>query len=126
MDVSPEFAADTLRFFAGRPAALALFGALARRLDAALPDTAARVQKTQITFVHRRVFAMASLPRRKGEEGLVLSFGLGRRLDSPRIGAAVEPYPGRWTHHMALTDAAQLDGELLAWLREAWAFAAAK
>ena len=43
----------------------------------------------------------AGVPEHVGA-GLVVSFGLGRREPSPRIGAAVEPYPGRWTHHAAV------------------------
>lgn len=57
---------------------------------------------------------------------LLLSFGLAYRKESPRILQAVEAYPRRWTHHVPLTDQAQLDPELLAWLEEAFAFANAK
>ncbi|MEG0756553.1 MAG: DUF5655 domain-containing protein [Oscillospiraceae bacterium] len=69
---------------------------------------------------------MVSLPRRKTEGGIVVSFGLSYRLDSPRIAVATEPYPNRWTHHVPVTDAAQLDEELLGWLREAYDFADGK
>lgn len=55
-----------------------------------------------------------------------MTFGLGYRLDSPRVDAAVEAYPGRWTHHVVVTEAARIDDELLAWLAEAAAFSAAK
>ena len=51
-----------------------------------------------------------------------LTLGLGRRLDSPRVDAATEPYPGRWTHHMMLSDSAQLDKELVDWIIEASQF----
>ena len=85
-----------------------------------------KVQKSQIGFYAARLFAMASLPKRKRDAGIVVSFGLGRREPSPRIGAAVEPYPGRWTHHAALTREADLDGELLGWLEEARGFCRAK
>lgn len=125
MEVSEHFAADALAFWEGRPAALTLFEALTRRLDADFPDIAAKVHKTQISFYRRHLFAMASRPRRR-EDALILSFGLGRPLTSPRIDASAEPYPGRWTHHAKLTGPAQLDGEALAWLREAWDFAARK
>lgn len=39
---------------------------------------------------------------------------------------AAEPYPGRWTHHLVLTDAARIDGELLSWLDAAHQFAQMK
>ena len=57
---------------------------------------------------------------------LILSFGLSHRLDSPRIAVAVEPYPNRWTHHVILSEAGQLDSELMDWLREAHDFALTK
>ena len=39
---------------------------------------------------------------------------------------AVEPYPGRWTHHILVRTPEEIDGELLAWIDEAYAFANAK
>ena len=65
---------------------------------------------------------MVSLPRRKKEEGLLLTLGLGRPLGSPRVAYQSEPYPGRSTLHIPLTSPGQLDAELLGWLREAWEF----
>ena len=50
----------------------------------------------------------------------------GGRLDSPRVAVATEPYPGRWTHHIVICDPAEVDDELMGWVREAAAFAAAK
>ena len=55
-----------------------------------------------------------------------MTFGLSYRLASPRIWQAVEPYPNRWTHHMLVSDETQLDDELMGWIKEAAAFAAAK
>ena len=94
---------------------------------AACPDTHIRVQKTQITFENRHGFAFVSLPRRKVKEPtIVVSFGLSYRVDSPRIWVTTEPYPNRWTHHVLVSDETQLDDELLGWIKEAAAFAAAK
>ena len=53
---------------------------------------------------------------------LMVTVGLPYRLDSPRVVAASEPYPGRWTHHVLVTEADQIDEELMGWLREAWDF----
>ena len=39
---------------------------------------------------------------------------------------ATEPYPGRWTHHLLVSTPEELDGQLLAWLQEAYAFAQSK
>lgn len=126
MNLPEHYESDVLFFFDGRPEALALYQGLCQMLDAVFPEASVKVQKSQISFYGTHLFAMASLPKRKGDPGLVVSFGLGRREPSPRIGAAVEPYPGRWTHHAALTREADLDGELLGWLEEARGFCRAK
>lgn len=124
----PDFTAvDVMQFFDRRPRALALYQAFERKVLAACPDTRVRVLKSQITFENRHGFAFVSLPRRKTPEpAIVVSFGLPCRVDSPRIWQAVEPYPNRWTHHVLVSDETQLDGELLGWIKQAAAFAAAK
>ena len=40
--------------------------------------------------------------------------------------AAAEPCPRRWTHHVIVSQAGQLDGELMGWLQEAHDFARMK
>ncbi len=119
---------EELLFFDAQPGALPLYEALRSKLLAECPDTTWKVQKSQITFKARYGFAFVSLRRMRGcpEVFLILSFGLSRRLDSPRIAVVVEPYPNRWTHHVIVSETAQLDGELIGWLREAHDFALVK
>ena len=130
MECNEHYESDLLLFFQGRPRELALYQALSARMEAAFPQAAVKVQKSQISFYQRRLFAAASLPLRRKknwpEHCLVVTVGLARRLDSPRVAAAVEPYPGRWTHHILLTAPEEADGELLAWLAEARDFALQK
>ena len=121
----------TLFFFAKKPESLPLYEQLERRIQSEIQDVSVKVQKTQISFYNRRLFACVSFTKvrtgpQKPRHGLTLTFGLGRRLDSPRIDAATEPYPSRWTHPIFLSDAAEIDGELMAWLQEASAFSAGK
>lgn len=52
----------------------------------------------------------------------MVTFGLGHRLDAPRVAVATEPHPGRWTHHVLVTDPVDIDDELMAWVREAYEF----
>ena len=90
-----------------------------------------KVQKTQITFANRRQFACVSfLPARRAkdrpEDYITVTLGLNRRLDSPRVDKASEPYPGRWTHHLLIASPEEIDGELMGWAREAAAFAESK
>ncbi len=76
------------------------------------------------------MFAMVSLPWRrvKGRpaEYLLVSFGLGYRKESTRIDQATEPYPNRWTHHVLISSAAEIDEELMGWIKEAYDFSAGK
>ncbi len=120
MNVPEHYEADVLFFFDGRPDRLALYQALFQKLNAAFPEASVKVQKTQISFYGTHLFAMVSHPRRKRDPGIVVTFGLRRREPSERIGVAVEPYPGRWTHHVTVAGEEELDNELLSWLREAW------
>lgn len=130
MKISEHYTSDVPFFFDGKPLELALYEALFRHLEAEFPDASVRVQKSQISFYGRHLFGAASLPvRRKNswpEHCIVLTIGLSHRLSSPRVAVATEPYPGRWTHHILISDEVQIDSELLGWLREAWAFAESK
>lgn len=126
MTVPEHYDSDVLFFFDGRPDQRALYQTLFQVLDGAFPEASVKVQKSQISFYGPRLFAMVSHPKRKKDPGIVVSFGLGRRESSPRVGVAVEPYPGRWTHHVTVTGEDQVDGQLLGWLQEARDFCAAK
>ena len=105
-------------FFRQKPEALALYRQVEQALEQHLGAFDIVVQKTQITFRTTGVIGVVSLPRSKREHPacLVVSFGLDHREDSPRIWQAVEPYPGRWTHHVLVRRAEELDEELLGWL----------
>ena len=130
MTTPDHYESDVLFFFDGKPAQLALYQALERAMEARFPEASVKVQKSQISFYHRHLFAAASLPLRRRKEWpkecLLVTFGLSHRLSSPRIAVAVEPYPNRWTHHVAVAREEEIDGELLGWLAEAYNFAAAK
>lgn len=91
------------------------------------PDTVFDVKRTQISLYCGRMYGCVSLPRRKRDIQagcLLLTFGLPYHADDARILQAAEPYPNRWTHHLLLHDAAEIDSQLLFWFREACAFAA--
>ena len=78
-----------------------------------------KVSKTQISWGNPLQFAVLSQPRRAAQRrtgALLATLGLGRRVEHPRILQAVEPYPGRWTHHLLLTAPEDVDGLLAAWL----------
>ena len=121
---------DVLAFFAGKLWALPLYEALSARMEELFPEAAMKVQKSQISFYGRHLFAAVSLPvRRKKtwpEECIIVTFGLGARVEDPRIAVAVEPYPNRWTHHVLVSRPEEVDEALLGWLREAYTFSECK
>lgn len=130
MQYPEHYVSDVLFFFDEKPRELALYQHLETQMEALLPDASVKVQKSQISFYGRHLFAAASVPlrRRKAwqEHCLLVTFGLGHQLLSARVAAVSEPYPGRWTHHVVLSREEQVDGELLGWLREAYEFSQSK
>ena len=122
---------DVLFFFNEKPAAIPLYEAFAKRVLAGIENVTVKVQKTQISFSNRHNFAFVSLlPVRKAKERpetyITVSFGLRYKKESPRIDAASEPYPNRWTHHMLIASAEEIDDELMDWIKEAAEFSASK
>ena len=126
-----ELDADALMFFDQHMDILPLYQAFEERLFDSFPVVNKRVQKTQITFSNRHVFACVSFARVKRKTELpmrfiVITLGLPAPLDSERVAVKTEPYPGRWTHHIVVNKPEELDEELLSWVREAYDFAAVK
>nr|WP_325244837.1 DUF5655 domain-containing protein [uncultured Oscillibacter sp.] len=130
MEFSEHYTSDLLFYFDGKPRELTLYQCLEARMEEQFPEASVKVQKTQISFYGRHLFAAVSLPlrRRKAwpEHCILVTFGLSRRLESPRVAVAVESYPGRWTHHVVFSREEQADQELMDWIGEAFAFSQSK
>lgn len=130
MEKSEHYVGDVLFYFHERSMEHSLYEILEARMEEAFPDATVKVQKSQISFYARHLFAAASLPvrRKKGwpTRCLLVTFGLSHRVDHPRIAVAVEPYPNRWTHHVVVSEPEEIDGQLMDWLREAHDFALVK
>lgn len=119
---------DELVFFEGHMAALPLYEAFAGELFRRFPETSMRVQKSQITFSNRHVYACVSFVRVKRKAELppayiVVTLGLDHPLDSDRVAMKTEPYPGRWTTHIVVDDLAELDDAFWSWAAQAYEFA---
>lgn len=122
---------DELFFFEQHRAIYPLYRRFADKLMSRHPETRVKVQKTQISFSNRHVYACVSLMRVKKKAELppsyfVLTLGLPAPPKSERIAAKTEPYPGRWTAHIIVSEDSDLDETLFDWVEQAYAFALKK
>ncbi|GEN78891.1 DUF5655 domain-containing protein [Actinotalea fermentans] len=122
-DVSPE------EHFGGEPVAVGTWRAVHDVL-AGLGPVQVRVSHSQVALrrASPRGAAVVYLwaPRRylgARAAPVVVTVVLGRRDGSPRWKEVVHPSPRHWVHHLEVTDPAQVDAEVAAWLREAWGHA---
>lgn len=123
-----QISADEMMFFNNQLVALPIYEAFAERLFVLYPDTKMKVQKSQITYSNRHVYACVSFVKVKKKVELptayfVLTLGLSYPLDSYRVAVKTEPYPGRWTTHIVVGSKEELDAELFTWLQQAYDFA---
>lgn len=89
------------------------------------------MQKSQISCYNRHLYACVSFLKVKKkaelpEDHFVLTLGLSAPLESDRVAAKTEPYPGRWTTHFVISSPSDLDGELFDWIEQAYQFAQEK
>ena len=90
-----------------------------------------KVQKSQISYYNRHLYACVSFLKVKKkselpEDYFVLTLGLSAPLDSNWVAVKTEPYPGRWTTHFVISDLSDLDEELFDWIEQAYQFAQEK
>lgn len=105
---------DTLLFFEGHLDALPLYENLEERIVSEIDDVRIKVQKSQISFYNKHMFACVSFARvRKKkdcpESYIVVTLGLEHKAESSRIDIATEPYPNRWTHHLLISEPDEID-----------------
>jgi hypothetical protein len=107
-------------FFDGFPEPRQLFDALHKEVER-LGEVELRVTKSQLAFRRTKNFAWPGSRRSTcaaRPPPLVLSFG--HRDPSPRWKEIVGSYPGRFTHHLELYAAKDIDREVRGWLQAAW------
>lgn len=111
-------------FFAGFEDGKEIFSVLRKELEN-LGETSLRISKSQIAFRRKKAFAWVWTPRRhlKGNRKiapLVLSLVFARRDPSQRWKEVVEPYPGRFMHHLELWSVDDVDSQVRDWLIQTW------
>jgi hypothetical protein len=109
-------------FFEGLQESYDLFEAVLKEINV-LGAAEMRVSKSQIAFRRKKAFAWVWVPGKylHGKTApLVLTLSFRGRSSSPRWKEIVEPYPGRFTHHLELYSVLDLDDEVRGWLRDAW------
>jgi hypothetical protein len=109
-------------FLGSDVAARSIFSAIDSAVTA-IGEAERRVSKSQIGFYRKHPFAAVWRPDRYlsgARPPLVLSVFLRRQDGSPRWKEVVEPRPGRFTHHLEIGDATEVDRQVRDWLREAW------
>jgi hypothetical protein len=112
-------------YFSGRdPQSRELFDVV-RAAVGSIGPTEVRVTKSQVAFRRRLGFASTWIPAqylggKRDLPPLVLTVELHRHDESPRWKSVVEPRPRRFTHHLELRSADEIDDQVLGWLREAW------
>ena len=122
---------DTLFFFDRRQAAYPLYACFQEKLLAKFPESRIKVQKSQISYYNRHLYACVSFLKVKKkaklpDDDFVLTLGLPAPPESDRVAAKTEPYPGRWTMHFVISSPSDSDEELFAWIEQAYQFAQAK
>ena len=118
-------------FFDRHQGAYPLYACFQEKLLARFPESRIKVQKSQISYYNRHLYACVSFLKVKKkvelpEDYFVLTLGLPAPLESDRVAAKTEPYPGRWTTHFVISDPSDLDEELFDWIGQAYQFAQAK
>ncbi|MGB4590511.1 MAG: DUF5655 domain-containing protein [Clostridiaceae bacterium] len=114
-------------FFSKIPEVIPLYETIEEKILEKFNGTSIEIKKTQITFKAKRGFAYVWLPvskmKNRPEYYLVLSFGLDKRIESPRIVESVETYKNRWMHHLVIEKSGEIDDEIMGWIEEAYLFA---
>lgn len=122
---------EKLMFFDQNRKVLPLYEHLETCILSEIGQVTIKVQKTQISFYNRHMFACVSFARVRKKKGcpgpyLVVTYGLGRKVGSPRVDVVTEPYPNRFTHHVLISKKEEIDEELMGWIKEASGFSQKK
>ena len=122
---------EALLFFDGHPGAIPLYLAFDGAVRKTVRVDRVKVQKTQISYYNKHLFACVSLLQvrkaaKRPRDYITVTLGMDHALESPRVDAVSEPYPGRFTHHLMISSVDEIDEELMDWVKQAADFAGRK
>jgi hypothetical protein len=106
-------------FFEGQDEAKQIFDVVLAAAEGYGP-VETRVSISQVALVHGKPFAWLWIPGKylkRNLAPLVLTFSFRYRDSSKRWKQVVEPYPGRFTHHLELYSPGDVDDQVREWLR---------
>ena len=112
---------DPKEFLDGHPVALSVY----EKVSSCLADLGpfdVRTSKSQITFRRKRGFAHLWLPGqylKSPDAEVVLSIALDRHDRSERFKEVAHPAKHQWMHHLEVHKPAEINDEVVKWLREA-------
>ena len=113
MEQPEGYFTDLFQLFSGKERELELYHQAFAKMEQAFPQARVKVGKSQVSCYGKHLFAAFSPPvRRKKdwpEHFLLVTFGLGEPLASPRVAVVVEREE-------------ELDEELFSFLAMAWEF----
>jgi hypothetical protein len=113
---------EAVEFFAGSPLGRSVLQRVREVLADQHDDVTERVGRSQVAFRRSRGFAFLWRPGQyltNPAAEVVLSVGLPRRLESARFKEVAHPAPRTWMHHLELHSEAEVDDEVVGWLRDA-------
>ncbi len=122
-----ETAGEELLFFSGEAELIPVYLKLRAEILALFPDSEVRVQKSQISFrcphPYAWVWTLGSHGRKSKESPFMfVTFAAPFPIEGPLIHTKTEPYPGRWTHHVAVSEPDEITVELLGLIQASQAF----
>ena len=120
------YTADELFFFQTHPEELELYSEFKKTLASAFDYYTIAVRKTQISFKNKCNFAIISFLRPIAglkAAHLTLTISLPYRKESSKIAAITEITPGKYTHHIVITQKKDIDEEVGILLQEAYTLA---
>lgn len=118
---------ETDAFWGKRLMVRQIYQDFATKLEKAFPTAEVDVQKNQILFLQdERAFCYVWRPIRKvrctPQQYIIVSFALGKPLESKRLLKPSDPTKKWYIHHVLVASDKDVDEELLDWLQAAQRF----